>query len=253
MHFLCLHGSRTNSKVFEMQSLPIRDALGEDHTYDFVEGCCASEITADSMEKATSTGGFFYADLDDVDGSCVNALKDLESYAIDNGPFDGVLGYCEGAAWAAALIIYRSLTGQSGLFQCAVLFAAPPPQDALAIVVEAMKQARPTNPNQHQQHLPSESSGLNGNAPLASATPDLQTLYKGAELIHIPTAHIYGANDTEHPQCGPPFRQACRSDVREEFVHSCQHRLPGASASEDIAGVVRAIRRTVQRASESSA
>lgn len=46
MHFLCLHGMGTNSRIFEAQTAAIRYTLGSQHTFKFLDGAVPAQMAA---------------------------------------------------------------------------------------------------------------------------------------------------------------------------------------------------------------
>ena len=67
------------------------------------------------------------------------------------------------------------------------------------------------------------------------------------ELIPIPTAHIWGRNDTLYPGSSAELSKLCKEATRTEFIHDGGHEVP-ASGTDDLRSTVQAIRRTVHKA-----
>lgn len=78
--------------------------------------------------------------------------------------------------------------------------------------------------------------------------PSVSSFSAGEECIEIPTAHIWGRNDTLY-RYGPELSRLCRGSMREEVVLESGHEIPGARDLVSVARCVRAIRRTLARAS----
>ncbi|CAD6445095.1 d41963eb-867d-44ba-8217-4ef0002a5171 [Sclerotinia trifoliorum] len=68
------------------------------------------------------------------------------------------------------------------------------------------------------------------------------------EVIKIPTAHIWGSNDTLYPEFEVVLRSLCKKDLREEYVHEGVHEIPRPGDKVAVANAVRIIRRTIDRA-----
>jgi len=72
-------------------------------------------------------------DMDDCFGneSAQEALNYLYRIMEDDGPFDGVIGYSEGATVAATLLLHEQrrleTEGREPMFKCAIFFAGWPP------------------------------------------------------------------------------------------------------------------------------
>ncbi|KAL6720038.1 hypothetical protein ACLMJK_001959 [Lecanora helva] len=104
MKFLCLHGMGTNSSIFESQlssTIPYLEAQG--HEFVFVDGLVECAPVAE-------IGSFFpgpylcYYNLPTHD-LVKQAQAYIEEIIEDEGPFDGVIGFSQGAALAASIIL----------------------------------------------------------------------------------------------------------------------------------------------------
>lgn len=251
MRFLCLHGLGTNSQVgsswnhvivctvltswqiFENQTgksfthvrnypllmlhrhkAALRYELGYHHTYEFVEGTYSTD-PAPEIRGATSTADefFSYVDIQDI-SSWAKALDQLEEYLAVEGPFDGVFAFSQGAQLAATYIVHKTRQSPQSnpIFKCAVFFSAGMAYD----------------PDQLQQKT---------DRPLSHAVD--------GEVIRIPTAHIWGCNDSSS---GEQVSGICASECKEIYVHDGGHEIPGARMSVAVRSIVRAIRRVVSLA-----
>ncbi|KAA8564178.1 hypothetical protein EYC84_011125 [Monilinia fructicola] len=203
-----------------MQTVAIRYELEDYHTYDFIEGAVPWPM-APGLEVLVPTDmqTFDWADKESAE-SCARALKDLDAYVSENGPFDGVLAFSSGAALAATLIIHKQQQNPkqerlSPTFKFAVFFSGGTPGDPAALLQRG-----------EIRYLQSNSR----------------------HTIHIPTAHIWGANDNLYPSFGPILRDLCDSELREEFVHEGAHEIPGSADKKGVASATRIIKRTIERA-----
>ena len=66
--------------------------------------------------------------------------------------------------------------------------------------------------------------------------------------LRLPTAHIWGRNDTLWPGTSEVLFKLCEEGERTVFIHEEGHDIPGARAKEAVQGSLRAIRRTVDAA-----
>ncbi|KAI1179864.1 serine hydrolase FSH [Nemania sp. FL0916] len=222
MHFLCLHGMGTNSKVFESQTAALRYALGDHHTYEFVEGVMKTEIAPDLKGIFSENDQYFqYFDVDDAP-SCRKAASDLEHFIAAEGPFDGVLAFSQGAALAATLMAQRwqrdpVAEAADPIFKCAIFFGAGLPCDPASLQGE------------HPQGL---SAKLHG------------------EVIHVPTTHVWGQKD---PSPYPPMlADLCKSELRQVYIHEGGHGIPGLQNGEALRESVRVIQRSISLAKRAS-
>ena len=165
---------------------------------------------------------FKYAD-ETSDASCIKALNDLEAYVRQEGPFDAVMAFSQGAGLAASLIISKIQQAPIQqrlypLFKCAVIFCGAVPEDPGAL-----------RRGEVRRSMDFEHDG---------------------EIIEVPTAHIWGAHDELYPDFGPVLSRLCRKDIRTDFVHQGGHEVPSSKSPDTVSSVVRVIERTIERALE---
>ncbi|KAI0891077.1 serine hydrolase FSH [Annulohypoxylon nitens] len=221
MRFLCLHGFGTNSKIFETQTAAIRYDLGDHHTYEFVEGTLPSPVAPGLHGIASADDEFFsYVDLDDLD-TCTSALINLDTYIAEEGPFDGVLAFSQGAMIAATYIIWKTrqdpvLQRNSPTFRCAVFFPSWDPYDPDLLWKSCLR------PMTHSAD---------------------------GEMIQIPTAHIWGQDDISSAKAAN-LSGICSSRTRQVYVHPGGHEVPGAKMNVAVKSSIRIIRRTISLADE---
>ncbi|KAI5917480.1 serine hydrolase FSH [Camillea tinctor] len=220
MRFLCLHGMGTNGKIFGMQTAAIRYGLGSQHTYEFIDGPLPApmapgiEAIAEPDEQC-----FQYTQNGSLD-SGIKALHDLERLVDEEGPFDGVMAFSQGAGLVASFIVHKMQCNPNEerirpVFRCAIFFCGSVPEDPAASV------------NGNQRALSFEADG---------------------ELIGIPTAHIWGANDTLYPTFGPVLSKLCRSDLKDKFIHDGGHEIPGPRNQQAVMKATQVINRAIERA-----
>ncbi|KAL8902862.1 MAG: hypothetical protein Q9207_004327 [Kuettlingeria erythrocarpa] len=215
MRFLCLHGKGTNSRIFESQTAALRYRLGNDHTYDFVEGSIPCDA---ALEVATfsSSDDEFFAYFDDVSpASCRQALEDLEAYIKSAGPFDGLMAFSIGAVLGATLLVQRAQTNAALPFRLAVFFCGGAPSDPSALNEDKFR--------------------------------FLDGAFDG-EVLHLPTAHVLGKNDPRNPSWGPQLAKLCSSQLATTFVHERGHDIPSWHDQLGLERTVQCIQRTIDRA-----
>ncbi|EFY92580.1 DUF341 domain protein [Metarhizium acridum CQMa 102] len=201
MRFLCLHGLGANSHVLETQFSAIRYEMDRHHTFHFVEGTelVPAAAAADSVSRA---------------------LVQLHKYLAEEGPFDGAIGFSQGAALIAMYLLQCSQDrpNQPLPFQCAIFFSASRPFDTAALKDGIVQWAE-------------EPTGTDG------------------PRLNLPTAHIWGSKDVEYRGQCKVLSGMCDEARRYTFVHGGGHEIPGPRAKEDMHGCVRVIRRIIERAS----
>ncbi|KAL2784040.1 serine hydrolase FSH [Aspergillus keveii] len=245
MRFLCLHGLGTNSDVLKAQTASLRYRLGQDaHEFDFVDGSIL-------WPPARGIAELFSSDADTVDcysyfnesaSSILTAVNDLAAYVITNGPFDGVIGFSQGAVLAATLLI--------------AVAVQPPPETMQSADADA----------DTESELPDALRALQtrGEPPfrfaafLCGGHPfDLRALQRGViveitrrpssdtRLISLPVVNCWAENDEDYPGMGPPLSSLCgRRNNNVEVVHGAGHGVP--SEGEDLDALCRAVEKIIE-------
>ncbi|KAL2793730.1 major facilitator superfamily domain-containing protein [Aspergillus keveii] len=97
MRILCLHGAGTNSRIFEAQTAAIRYELGDNHTYDFVDGGVPWDMHP-GVKNIALEDEPVYAFIDPADlNTGVTAYRNLMDYLEEEGPYDGVIAFSQAA------------------------------------------------------------------------------------------------------------------------------------------------------------
>ncbi|CAD6447148.1 b02d05e5-f9f0-4a0e-a536-713537cd595b [Sclerotinia trifoliorum] len=230
MRFLCLHGTGTNSQIFEMQSAALRSELGDRHSFQFLEGVIS---VPPAPEIATYLTGndvcFTYFDYGSED-SISKALEDLARYVVEEGPFDGIMAFSHGASLASMFIIQSLQKNREALrrspqspektpftaFQCAIFLCGVRPTNVCLAA----------NADGHIRFLDGHLDGV---------------------VIDMPTAHIFASNDGAMPGESEKLSELCAPDNRVIFIHDQGHEVP--KSKEAVLGAVHAIRRVIDSAS----
>ncbi|RYC59083.1 hypothetical protein CHU98_g7125 [Xylaria longipes] len=213
MRFLCLHGRGTTAKEVLLFSARIRQALGRDHQFVFANGNVPTQ--PDAGAAAISDEYFGYV------GNTITEYEDLYHDLLDiihnQGPFDGLMGFSEGGAVAAWMLIENSKRRLTfGRFKCAIFFSAAVPFDPDVVRTGIVKPVDPA---------------IEG------------------EMIKIPTAHVWSKENDVNDEAAQSLASLCDAKLRETFLHSLGHNVPGSKFdSEALAGTLRIIERTIERA-----
>ncbi|GAP86940.2 putative duf341 domain protein [Rosellinia necatrix] len=196
-----------------MQTARIRQALGQGHQFVFVNGNVPTQ--PDAGAAAISDEYFGYV------GNTIQEYEDLYHDLLDvvhsQGPFDGLMGFSEGAAVAAWMLIENANHPLTfGPLQCAIFFSAGVPFHPDVVRTGIV---RPVDP------------AIEG------------------EMVQIPTAHIWSDENDVNCEAAQSLASLCSANVRETFVHTLGHNVPGSkSDSGTLVGALRAIERTIERA-----
>ncbi|KAI1637812.1 serine hydrolase FSH [Biscogniauxia mediterranea] len=212
MRFLCLHGRGTSGKIFEMQTARIRQTLGRDHEFIFANGTVQTEPGDGAAAISDEFFGFVGDSIDQYE-ELYNDLLDLVN---TEGPFDGLMGFSEGGAVAAWMLLENSRYPLTfGSFKCAVFFSAAVPFDPDVVRTGIIRTVDPAT-----EGVP----------------------------INIPTAHIWSRTRDVNVDRAQALAQLCNKTLREEFVHNLGHDVPGSKSDEDLSGALRVIEHTIENA-----
>ncbi|KAL2845825.1 serine hydrolase FSH [Aspergillus pseudodeflectus] len=240
MRFLCLHGLGTSSDVLKAQTASLRYRLGQDaDEFDFVDGSIL-------WPPARGIAELFNGEADSVDcysyfhesaTSILTAVNDLAAYVITNGPFDGVVGFSQGAVLAATLLIAVQPSSPETTMQSADADTESALPDALRAL-----QTRGEPPFRFAVFLC-------GGRPF-----DLRALQRGViveimerpspgtPLINLPVVNCWAGNDEDYPGMGPPLSSLCGIN-NVEVVHGAGHGVP--SEGKDLDALCRAVEKII--------
>ena len=146
---------------------------------------------------------------------------DLIAFIEEEGPFDGVMGFSQGAGLAVSYLIHQTQeepkTSRLCLgFRCAILFSGGVKEDP--------------------------------RGPLGKGPRRAMRWEEDGEVIEIPTLHVWGRQDPSYHDFGPVLLGLCKEGEREEFFHDGGHEIPGAKDAAAVEQVAKLFKRTVQRA-----
>ncbi|KAK7402557.1 hypothetical protein QQX98_011695 [Neonectria punicea] len=196
MRFLCLHGMGTSAEIFETQTGPLRRALGELNDFEFYEGEC--EVPPAEGIKAVFDCDSYKAWYDPDLGADTHrkSLELVMDIIEEDGPFDACMGFSQGAALLASLILshQNSHPFSPPLFHLAVFICG---SSALHV---------------------SESDGV-----WSRLNP--RSLEQQKKRIRIPTVHIIGAKDSAYQE-SVNLRDMCEPRNRLEYLHGSGHEVP---------------------------
>ncbi|KAF7562012.1 hypothetical protein G7046_g2122 [Stylonectria norvegica] len=210
MKFLCLHGMGTSAEIFETQTGPLRQALGGLHDFEFYEG--EFEVPPAEGIGAVFDCETYKAWYDPNLGASTHrqSLELVQEIIDEEGPFDGCMGFSQGAALLASLI----LTHQA-------LKPFSPPLFHLAIFICG-------------------SSALSvSEADATWSRVDPSNLQRQNRRIKIPTVHILGRKDPAYEE-SLNLRDMCDPRVRLEYSHTSGHEIPrSVNVTDEMAKVVK--------------
>ncbi|KAL8397628.1 hypothetical protein RB594_004366 [Gaeumannomyces avenae] len=265
MKVLCLHGRGSNTEIFRMQTAAIRSFLEPEYEFEFVEGRWPHlegnwSVHTTDFSKSKLYGYYNGLNLDDI----LATENELRQIIEDYGPFDGILGYSQGATLAAQLVIrymmenpFATIQELPLKFAIFINGATPPcvlplageelfdcPLDEFAEAAHLFKVFKPNETNNLTNLRPAK---LANGRKVVTDSVNYMTRYDPAwdgKVISIPTVHIRGRGD--HSDYGEGLLDLCEPDLAEDRLHIYGHDFPrGRDMSMTIA---RLIRKTADKA-----
>ncbi|KAI8633018.1 serine hydrolase FSH [Xylariaceae sp. FL1651] len=216
MRFLCLHGRGTNAEFFKHQMSNVCEALGDGHEFIFVDGSVPTTTPPPEgiIIRDAKVGGkrLGFWPLDDTNIAGYRAVcYELSKFIDSQGPFDGFVGFCEGASVASTILAYDT-EWQNGIVgvKCAIFFAGLPPLNLL--------------------------------------TARRCSLALDGILVRVPTVHIWDKDGD--PDVGQELANVCIEADREVVNHHLGHGVPGLRSDPDWRKMIHAIERTIERAKD---
>ncbi|KAH6677570.1 serine hydrolase FSH [Halenospora varia] len=123
MKILCLHGNGMSGKLFEVQTAAFRRLLGDGHEYTFLDGLLESSCVI-GLEKVSS-GPYFRWNVELTSAEILAAQEYIQAVIEDEGPFDGVMGFSQGSALLASILLQHEIDSHKKPppFRFAILFS----------------------------------------------------------------------------------------------------------------------------------
>ncbi|KAH6673998.1 serine hydrolase FSH [Plectosphaerella plurivora] len=136
---LCLHGQQTSAEILEWQLRPLSDKLEQqlDMRFYFVDGLIEAEPDSsfegifeppffDWIRWESSHGSSDTTTSSDASLATVRAAIELLDHVVaDQGPFDGILGFSQGASVACAYLAHLDRRdGSCAPFRFALFFSS---------------------------------------------------------------------------------------------------------------------------------
>ncbi|KAJ5287310.1 Serine hydrolase FSH [Penicillium angulare] len=257
MRFLCLHGRGTCSQIFEIQTgkpfstaahlkeeqwivrkIPkkglgfltsILAAIREeftDHEFIFIDGTFPTEQNNGVTIVTGSSYGFLPATVNNS-REVRDAVAALADYVDHEGPFDGMMGFSEGAIMAATLLVEDAKNSAMGL-KCGIFFSGGLPLDPELLRGECVRCVDPLT------------DGVAIRVPTAIIVEeDL-----GRLSCRSPLSGLWGQGDISRG-----LVDICEPSLREVVLHSIGHQIPSFKSPE-LNAILRAMERTIDRATE---
>ncbi|EAU32665.1 predicted protein [Aspergillus terreus NIH2624] len=227
MRFLCLHGIGSSAQVFETQLSALTAGLGSRYEFVFLQGDIPSEA-GPGVEGVADGPYYSFFSLPTPDQ--LHAAYEVIDQALDTeGPFDGIMGFSQGASLAASYLLSKS--NPEPPVKCAVFFCASMPFDVGSSCFCPLEDGS----------FQDEVTGEDVSGEIQETIPELldRDKYPGqlgqrflrryesgsSTELCLPTVHVYSSQDPYYAQ-SQGLARMCQSFDREEVVHKGGHTIP---------------------------
>ncbi|TAQ90648.1 hypothetical protein B7494_g1068 [Chlorociboria aeruginascens] len=239
MRFLCLHGFGTNSDIFEVQISQIRERLGSWCEFVFLDGELECE-PADGISRIFPGPYLCYHPKVPTVSELTSARALVLSVLEEEGPFDGIVGFSQGAALAASLILQHSTQAQA-LVSCAIFFCGGLPWMLRSEVVQFHQRYPDFKPQ--SVYVPFPRRIVDCMVDYGDMFPENEDETPPAEEVRwmhparsplrfpVPTAFIQGGKADEHDfQAGALAQMGSEEHGVKVFNHEAGHVIPRGDA-----------------------
>ncbi|KAI8934470.1 hypothetical protein NX059_009198 [Plenodomus lindquistii] len=276
MKILCLHGLGSSGAIFEAQIANLRRELDPSIELAFVDGPFECQRGPGIPEY--HTGPFFSFTTNYSPAHMAKAVEYLEKLIEEEGPFDGIFGFSQGAALTLSYLYSQQVAGKSMHIKFACLFstAAPCSPDSSmgnAIIsrlrcleYDITDQASCTGEElsgEEQEFVSVLQQTIVDAARNGAPFPWLDSeIYRNGDVgtipclmlpsllakkIQIPTVHCWGSNDFRYmTKMAEVARSICDESLVKTVLHTGLHDVP--KRGPEIAAVLRNIDWAMTRA-----
>eukprot|EP01041_Mallomonas_annulata_P009532 gene9532-19825_t len=203
--FLCLHGFRTNSDILILQTYALREELDIDCV--FIDAPHEATGPPDALIKTYFPNESYYEWHGDRNTCTQSVIDDstefiLQKY-IELGPFDGILGFSQGAEMASRVALKLDKTK----IKCLILFSGVVPTNIEAKEIISIPSLHIISP---QDHLYEENKRLE----------DMYSLLTRTTLVHCEGHKIPSAETALYPSIQSWLSIHIRADENDSAVKS---------------------------------
>ncbi|KGO72707.1 Serine hydrolase FSH [Penicillium italicum] len=244
VRILSLHGMGTNARIFAAQTAHFRDLLPPDYEFVFVDGTTVCDPAPEVAENFEGPYLGWYRSPSTV--SVAAAHDTVRKVIEEKGPFDAVLGFSQGAAVAASILLHAQIAGQTPPFQAAIFIGSPIPFSSSLdygidtrtyFGIAASSPSRPGALMQIPDYLVTDPAYLKGDQSAEDVFYQMFHATVDPYRIGIPTTHVYGLRD-QWRRHSMDLVQLC--DRTTAVEHGEGHGVP-AGYSEEIADAVETV------------
>lgn len=186
MKILCLHPWGTSAAIFEKQISVICNLLGETHNYVFLD---APIPCGPAKELPAIVKGPFYCWYEGLSSAQVKSAHDFILDTIEEeGPFDGVMGFSQGASLALSMLYHHEVYQphqpppfRFAVFFCSILSISPDAQFNADIIKKYSRYFKGLDrPGRNDDDISSEEEGENVKAEVENSALDKTSKFKSA-------------------------------------------------------------------------
>ncbi|KAE8394609.1 serine hydrolase FSH [Aspergillus alliaceus] len=179
MKILCLHPWGTSAEIFEKQISVVCNLLGETHNYVFL----------DAPFHVVLQKGPFYCWYEGLSSAQVKSAHDFILDTIEEeGPFDGVIGFSQGASLALSILYHHEVYQphqpppfRFAVFFCSILSISPDAQFNADIIKKYSRYFKGLDRlGRHDNDISSEEEGENVKAEVEISALDKTSKIKSA-------------------------------------------------------------------------
>ncbi|KAF0695588.1 Aste57867_13628 [Aphanomyces stellatus] len=201
LRILCLHGSVTNATVMSLQTSGFVQAFGDDAEFFEVDAphLANRPPSEDILELFGDEEEYFewwhsQDDSNSYDGH-EKSIDYLQRYIANEGPFDAIIGFSQGAMMATVLTAHYLHQEKAVPYKAVILVSGMWPEDGMSVV--------PVNPDSGKQEL------------------------------DFPSFHVLGEQDFMYEDSKVQVEHYADSS-RHVYTHAGGHRFPELPAHRDI-------------------
>ncbi|KAH7305244.1 serine hydrolase FSH [Stachybotrys elegans] len=255
MKLLCLHGRGTNSDIFETQLASIIHRLPKSYSFDFIDGEAA--VNAAPQVAQVYDGPYLAWHSSHFADEVASAHEYVKDILEEDGPYDGVIGFSQGAALAASLLMAHQIQHPDqpplfkfAIFLCSVLPLSPSPAIGVEITDFVLNYE-----SSYRSFFGISDEDVSVRAASCKTAYAYRSLngsfgnidedQHGAYKIGIPTFHLLGQTDT-FLDFSRYVLDLCERNIAEVFMNPGGHETP--SSMESLERVVGLIQRVIELA-----
>jgi Serine hydrolase (FSH1) len=210
----------------------LRSRLSAQHTFDFIDAECFCPAAPGiaGLYPPPYLCWYEHGTPDDVQA----AHDYLVSVIDEDGPYDGVIGFSEGAALAASLLLWDEFLTPSHKprFKVAILLNSVIPLVPSSSLGQTLNEIVTGDQDSYLDLLvpgDREPSAEDQKQPLSQA---FCFPVKGSAIISIPTLHIIGTSDP-FVESSRVLVDLCQPELAQVLLHEGGHELPQAGMTLD--------------------